>query len=80
MRSDSRLLSSIGNNPIVKLTAIVPEDCAEVVCWITSTSGSVKDRTLVHGGRRRNVVSFTGDRIVEATSGNTGIAFAMIGP
>jgi cysteine synthase A len=83
MRPVPRLLSSIGNNPVVKLTNIVPERCAEVHVLLDylNPSGSVKDRIakyMVERAEERGDLH-PGDRIVEATSGNTGIAFAMIG-
>ncbi len=83
MRPVPRLLSSIGNNPVVKLTSVVPERCAEVHVLLDylNPSGSVKDRIakyMVERAEERGDLHL-GDRIVEATSGNTGIAFAMIG-
>lgn len=83
MASESRLLTSIGNNPILKLNRIVPEDCADVYVQLEylNPSGSVKDRIakyMVEKAEERGYLR-PGDRIVEATSGNTGIAFAMIG-
>lgn len=83
MATSSRLLSSIGNNPILKLERIIPEDCADVYVQLEylNPSGSVKDRIakyMVEKAEERGELR-PGDRIVEATSGNTGISFAMIG-
>lgn len=70
-----QLLESIGNTPCVRLDSV----------WIKmehlNPSGSVKDRIarfIVEKAEQSGQLK-KGYRIVEATSGNTGIAFAMIG-
>jgi cysteine synthase B len=78
------ILSRIGNTPLVKLTRIT-SDCpgVEILAkaeWF-NPGGSVKDRpalNMVLDGERTG--KLTPDKILlDATSGNTGIAYAMIG-
>lgn len=71
------------NTPMVRLTRIVPRGCAEVLAKLEflSPSGSVKDRIalyMIEQAERRGELK-PGYRIVEATTGNTGIAFALAG-
>lgn len=74
--------SSIGNTPLVKLNRLVPEGGANVYAKIESRnpSNSVKCRlgaNLVWDAEQRGVL--TQDKtIIEATSGNTGIALAFV--
>ena len=79
------LLSSIGNTPLIRLGRIardVPEG-VEVYAKAEhlNPGGSVKDRAalrMILSGERRGAL--TPDKIIlDATSGNTGIAYAMIG-
>lgn len=76
------LESTIGNTPLVRLQRL-PAACAGEV-WVklegNNPAGSVKDRaawSMVRQAERRGVIS-PGDTLIEATSGNTGIALAMI--
>jgi cysteine synthase A len=74
----------IGNTPVVKLFKVVEPDMAEV--WVKlegqNPAGSIKDRTalgLVSDAEERGVLTpGRGQRIVEPTSGNTGIALAFL--
>ena len=75
------ILDTIGNTPIVKLHRIAP---AHVSLYVKVESfnpgGSVKDRLargIVLDAERRGVLK-PGDTIVEATSGNTGVALAQV--
>lgn len=75
------ILDTIGNTPVVKLHRLVPE---HVELYVKSEAfnpgGSVKDRlalAIVLDAERRGLLK-PGDTIVEATSGNTGIALAMV--
>jgi len=74
-RMDGSISASIGNTPLVCIEDIfVKLECS-------NPGGSVKDRIalfLLTEARRRGELS-PGDTIVEATSGNTGIALAMVG-
>jgi len=75
------ILDTIGNTPVVKLNNIAP-DHVEIYVKIEAFNplGSVKDRlalAIVDDAERRGVLE-PGQTIVEATSGNTGIALSMV--
>jgi cysteine synthase B len=77
------LLDLVGNTPILRLRRFERSDAVRLYAkaeW-KNPGGSVKDRAAVHmvlDGERRGLL--TPDRtILDATSGNTGIAYAMIG-
>ena len=77
-----RLISLIGNTPIVKLSSIPENPTVEIYCKLEGQNpgGSVKDRAalgMIEGALKRGDIK-KGDKLVEATSGNTGIALAMI--
>ncbi|CNF23118.1 cysteine synthase CysM [Yersinia kristensenii] len=72
----------IGNTPLVKLQRLSKELKAEI--WVklegNNPAGSVKDRAalaMIQWAELRGEIS-PGDVLIEATSGNTGIALAMI--
>ena len=75
------ILDTIGNTPIVKLHRIAPAHVtlyAKVEAF--NPGGSVKDRlalAIVLDAEARGVLK-PGDTIVEATSGNTGVALAQV--
>jgi len=76
------LENTIGNTPLIKLQRLMPDNCSEI--WLkmegNNPAGSVKDRavlSMVQQAERRGEIQ-PGDRLIEATSGNTGIALAMI--
>jgi len=75
------ILDTIGNTPIVKLQRLAPPDVtlyAKVESF--NPGGSVKDRlalAIILDAEKRGVLK-PGDTIVEATSGNTGVALAMV--
>lgn len=76
------ILSLIGRTPMVKLERMISNPGVEVWAKLEGQNpgGSVKDRTalgLIADALKRGQLK-KGDRIVEATSGNTGIAIAMI--
>ena len=78
------LLDCIGNTPLLKLTRIAqPYSPVEIYVkaeWF-NPGGSVKDRpalSMILDGERRGALH-PGKVILDATSGNTGIAYAMIG-
>ena len=71
----------VGNTPLVKLTSLSRED---VVIYGKleghNPGGSVKDRAawnMIRGAQARGELT-PGSKLIEATSGNTGIALAMI--
>ncbi|WKX25618.1 cysteine synthase CysM [Tatumella ptyseos] len=76
------LESTIGNTPLVKLQRLPSAGAGEV--WVklegNNPAGSVKDRaawSMVRKAEQRGLIK-PGDTLIEATSGNTGIALAMI--
>ena len=75
------ILDTIGNTPIVKLRRLAPtgvEIYAKVEAF--NPGGSVKDRlalAIILDAERRGALK-PGQTVVEATSGNTGIALAMV--
>jgi cysteine synthase B len=77
------LLDLIGNTPLIKLNNLVENPRVEIYGkaeW-ANPGGSVKDRPalkMIREGERTGAL--TRDKtIIDATSGNTGIAYAMIG-
>ena len=76
-------LEMIGNTPIVKLNNVTNEEMAEIYVKLEgfNPGGSVKDRaalSMMEVAEKEGALK-KGDIIVEPTSGNTGIALAMIG-
>jgi len=78
------LLDLIGNTPLLRLTRIGSEfpniEFYAKAEWF-NPGGSVKDRpalSMIEAGRRSGLLQ-PGKTIIDATSGNTGIAYAMIG-
>jgi cysteine synthase A len=75
------LLQSIGNTPLVELPRF-SRGTARIVAkleWF-NPGGSVKDRiarAMIEDGERRGLLA-PGGTIIEPTSGNTGVALAMI--
>ena len=76
------LENTIGHTPLVRLQRLVPDNGSEV--WVklegNNPAGSVKDRaafSMINEAERRQEIT-PGDTLIEATSGNTGIALAMI--
>jgi cysteine synthase B len=72
----------VGNTPLVRLQRI-PSDTSNVVLAKlegNNPAGSVKDRpalSMILGAEKRGEIK-PGDTLIEATSGNTGIALAMV--
>ena len=73
----------IGRSPILKLTKMVEKNSADVYVKLEkfNPGGSVKDRAALGMIEKAEEVGLlkAGSVIVEPTSGNTGIALAMIG-
>lgn len=72
----------VGNTPMVQLEKISVKKEVKIYCKLEghNPGGSVKDRAalgMINGALERGDVK-KGDTLVEATSGNTGIALAMI--
>lgn len=79
-----RFADSVGNTPLVSLERVNPENGRVHLfakAEMFNPSGSVKDRaakSMVEDGLKRGALSK--DKIlIDATSGNTGIAYAMLG-
>lgn len=77
-----KLIELIGNTPLVELQQIPQKKGVTILGKLEGDNpgGSVKDRTaygMIRGALDRGEIS-QGDRLIEATSGNTGIALAMI--
>ncbi len=77
-----KLHQLIGNTPLVQLDNVSPNPKVRIYGKLEGDNpgGSVKDRTaygMITGALERGDIR-KGDRLVEATSGNTGIALAMI--
>src|SRR5690606_14694525 len=76
------ILALIGNTPLVEISDHSIPDHVTLLAKLEyqHPGGSVKDRTalgMITGALDRGEIK-SGDKIVEATSGNTGIALAMI--
>ncbi len=76
-------LEMIGNTPLLKLNNIINGEMADIYLKLEkfNPAGSVKDRAalgMIEKAENLGVLK-KGDIIVEPTSGNTGIALAMIG-
>jgi cysteine synthase B len=76
------VIGTIGNTPLVELGRIAPTPDVRLLVKLEShnPTGSIKDRTarsLIEDAERRGAIR-PGDTIMEPTSGNTGIALAMI--
>ena len=75
------ILDTIGNTPVVRLHRIAPKDVTIYVkVEAFNPLGSVKDRlahAIIKDAEDRGAIK-PGQTVVEATSGNTGIALAMV--
>jgi cysteine synthase A len=83
MKKVKNILDMIGNTPMVKLARMSGPSDAEV--WVKlegfNPGGSVKDRialSMIEDAEKRGRLK-KGMKIVEPTSGNTGIGLAMVG-
>ncbi|MCB0339323.1 MAG: pyridoxal-phosphate dependent enzyme [Bdellovibrionales bacterium] len=76
------ILEAIGNTPLVRLNKVVPKDAATVLvkCEHLNPTGSIKDRMALHivEQAEKSGMLKPGGVIVENTSGNTGLALAMV--
>jgi cysteine synthase A len=75
------ILDTIGRTPVVRLQRIAPPN-VELYAKVESFNpgGSVKDRlaiAIVLDAERQGLLK-PGDTVIEATSGNTGVALAMV--
>ena len=81
----SALLDLVGNTPLLRLARVAPDLSPRVEVYGKAEwynpGGSVKDRpalAMIRDGERTGLLR-PGVRIADATSGNTGIAYATIG-
>lgn len=77
-----KLFELVGNTPLVELQQIPVNPKVKILCKMEGQNpgGSVKDRAafnMVRSALDRGDIK-KGDKLVEATSGNTGIALAMV--
>jgi cysteine synthase B len=77
------ILSAIGNTPLIQLKNMVPGGKVRVLCKFEGANpgGSIKDRPALYMIRQAEAEGRLSPEkvIIEPTSGNTGIALAMIG-
>lgn len=76
------ILNEIGNTPLVEVTHLVSKPNVKLFLKLEGNNpgGSVKDRpafNMISEAIKRGAIK-KGDRLVEATSGNTGIALAYV--
>jgi len=81
-RKANNITELVGDTPIVRLNRVVEDGSATVWCKLEyyNPAGSVKDRiglSMIVDAEKRGLLK-PGDTIVEATSGNTGIALAFV--
>lgn len=72
----------VGGTPLVRLRNIVPANGAQILAKLEffNPGGSVKDRiavSMIDAAEEQGLLK-SGDTVVEPTSGNTGIALAMV--
>ena len=77
-----KLFELIGNTPLVELSHFPTNSKVKILCKMEGQNpgGSVKDRAafnMLQSALDRGEIK-RGDKLVEATSGNTGIALAMV--
>jgi S-sulfo-L-cysteine synthase (O-acetyl-L-serine-dependent) len=76
------IIDLVGNTPLVELTKLNPNPSVKIFAKLEGNNpgGSVKDRpalNMIRSAVERGEIK-KGDQLIEATSGNTGIALAMI--
>ena len=77
-----KLEDLVGNTPLVALQRLPGDTSNQILAKLegNNPAGSVKDRPalyMIKGAEDRGEIK-PGDRLIEATSGNTGIALAMV--
>jgi len=80
----NNILDLIGGTPLLKIPKEITKECPGATIWAkletTNPTGSIKDRMawyIIKKAEERGELK-PGNKIIEVTSGNTGIAFAMI--
>lgn len=82
MKVSEDVLRLIGNTPLVRINKLAHEIKSDIYAKLEfyNPSGSFKDRVasyIIDDAERRELIR-PGDLIVEATSGNMGVAFALV--
>lgn len=82
VRAAAEIDAAVGNTPLVRLRAFEPRDGVEIYAKLESRNpgGSVKDRaarSIVQDAEARGLLG-PHKTLLDATSGNTGIAYAML--
>lgn len=82
MKNYPTIEQTIGNTPLVRLQRLNPNPSNTILLKLegNNPAGSVKDRAalnMISQAENRGEIS-AGDTLIEATSGNTGIALAMV--
>lgn len=77
-----KVIDTVGSTPLVRLDKIAPNNGSEIWAKLegNNPAGSIKDRaarSMIEEAEARGAIH-PGDHLIEATSGNTGIALAMI--
>ncbi len=79
------VLNGIGNTPLIQLNSLASDECPGVEIWVKAewynSGGSVKARPalrMIEQGVRTGKLK-PGMTILDSTSGNTGVAYALIG-
>ena len=84
MNVHDSILDLIGNTPLVRLRRLQSVDCkGEILCKLESfnPTASVKDRisiSMINQAEEDGLISPSTTTLIEPTSGNTGIALAMV--
>ena len=82
MTIHNSILSNIGNTPVISLSSLLPLNSAELYVKLEGSNpgGSVKDRSALNMINKAESLGLLipGGTIVESTSGNLGVALAMI--
>ena len=85
-KARNSVLNLVGNTPLVRISKVIPEDISpdvEIYAKLESFNpgGSVKDRpalSMFLTAQKEGIIT-EGKVVIDATSGNTGIALAMVG-
>ncbi len=80
---NDNILETIGNTPLVRINRLNPNKDCTIYAKIegTNPTGSIKDRialSMIEQAEKEGTLK-KGKTIIEPTSGNTGVALAMIG-
>jgi len=81
-RLTNNVLELIGSTPMVKINKIAEKDSAEILGKLEfyNPAGSVKDRiclAMIEDAQKKGLLK-PGSKVIEPTSGNTGIGLAMV--